>query len=114
MEKSKVIGVRFRGKLLTQIQHHDKPNSELIRTVMKRYFLDDRKNQKLFTNVNKNVNNVYSQDLIDSLTSQIDFLQSEVQDWKNLSIVKMSWWEILKMKWIKTNTPMLTESKHQA
>jgi len=77
MQESRVIGVRFKGRLLTKIQQHDMGNCELIRTVMDRYFLDDGKNRDVNGFVNNGVNNVYSRGMVDILNDQIDDLKND-------------------------------------
>jgi hypothetical protein len=84
MSKSKVIGTRFNEPLLTKIQQHELSNSELIRTVVERYFLNDGKNNTLYNDFATDNNNVYSQDLISTLQTQVldlkrdkDFLQQQ-------------------------------------
>ena len=77
MEHSKVIGVRFKEPLLSRIQQHETQNSQLIRTVMKRYFMNDKKNNTLYNDYTTNNNNVYNQDLLTALQSQIQDLKTD-------------------------------------
>ena len=69
MSKSKTIGVRFNGRLLTQIEQHDMNNCELIRTVMQRYFIDDGSSSKLKGSASS-ASNGYDANLLDLLTNQ--------------------------------------------
>lgn len=88
MGKSKTIGVRFNGKLLTNIERHDLNNCELIRTVMQRYFNNDGSNETLDafanndnTNVSKSANaanNEYDSNLVDLLTQQHELLTNQL------------------------------------
>jgi len=84
MEKTKVIGVRFREPLLTKIERHEMKNSQLIRTAMQRYFLDDGKNNILCDDfeTKDNIyttksNNGYTQEFISSLKLQIQDLKND-------------------------------------
>ena len=88
MDKSRTIGVRFKGKLLTAIEQHHMNNCELIRTVMQRYFTEDGDRATLppFANNNgtinsKNVNganNSYDASLVDLLTNQHTMLTEQL------------------------------------
>lgn len=77
MQKSKVIGIRFKDPLLTKIQQHDIPNAQLIRTAMQRYFLDDGKNNAVDNKHETESNNVYKQELMSTLQSQIQDLKKD-------------------------------------
>lgn len=77
MEKSKVIGVRFKEPLLTKIQQHELSNAQLIRTAMQRYFLDDGKNNTLDNKYTTKNNNVYRQELMTTFQAQIQDLKND-------------------------------------
>jgi len=85
MSKSKTIGVRFKGKLLTAIEQHEMNNCELIRTVMQQHFTDDGDRATLhrFANnddtTNSNgANNGYDASLMDLLTNQHTMLTDQL------------------------------------
>ena len=87
--KSKVIGTRFKDPLLTKIQQHDMGNSQLIRTVMERYFMTNGKNNTLYndykTSDNKSDNNM----LIQTMQLQIQDLKEDKDYLKKTNEVLM-------------------------
>lgn len=90
MSKSKTIGVRFKGKLLTAIEQHEMNNCELIRTVMQQHFTDDGDRATLHrfannngTNNSKNINddnNSYDASLVELLTQQHNALANQLAE----------------------------------
>jgi len=87
MKKSKVIGIRINEPLLTQIQNHEMSNSTLIKTVMNRYFLENKNNIKS-TNGQKQttLNQEYrinNQEIINTLKEQITDLKTDKQYLQN-------------------------------
>jgi len=77
MEKSKVIGIRFKEPLLTKIQQHEMNNSQLIRMIVQRYFIDDGKNNTLHNSHTTKNNDVYTQELVSTLKLQIQDLKND-------------------------------------
>jgi len=67
------VGVRFNKdkQLFNKLNQNSLSNSELIRKSLRQYFITKEKNQTFNTNP-------YSQDLVESLNKQIDFLQNEI------------------------------------
>lgn len=89
MNESKVIGTRFKDPLLTKIQQHDMGNSQLIRIVMERYFMNDDRNNTLYNEYTTTANNPDNTLLIQTMQLQIQDLKDDKEHLRKTNDVLM-------------------------
>ena len=72
-EKNYFVGVRFNKdkQLFNKLNENPLSNSEVIRKALHQYFMSKEENQSFKVSS-------YNQELVDSMTKQIDFMQDEI------------------------------------
>jgi len=91
----KKISVRIPSDLYDKIRTHEQKNSDIVRKALYQFFRDKEPNYNV------------EQFVIKSYDKQIEYLKEQIEDWKKVSIMNSSIWQILKMKLLQEKQPQL-------
>lgn len=103
---NKMISVRIPEKMYNKINTHELKNSDIIRKALTQYFRRKEPN----SNLDLKVINMYNKQ-IQNLEQTNEFLKNQIEDWKKISIMNSSIWQILKMRLLQEKRTQLIYPK---
>lgn len=104
MKLSKKISVRIPNKMYDKMSDDGRTNTDIILKALTQYYRGGEPNMK----IDQTVLQMYDRQ-IQILQDSNNLLEKQLDDWKKISIMNMSIWNIFKMKIFRSNENQLLE-----